>query len=133
MKGVDIMLENKKSFKEVVKEHKYQIIAGAACITTGVVSYLLFKEIKKNNSVNDVQETLQVIQAAMSEGMVQEAIATTTRKYNVRMDKIDHLTSKCKLKYDEQKKLEKAMAEAAVFKRRIEAYRKVESKYFIEE
>ena len=32
-----------------MEEHKHQIITGAACVTTGVVTYLLFKEVKKNN------------------------------------------------------------------------------------
>lgn len=127
------MKENKKSFKEFVAEHKYQIITGAACITTGVVTFLLFKEVKKNESVKELQQTVEMIQEAMSEGMVQEAIATTTRKYNNRLDIIDRFKDKNNLRQNEKDKYNKALEEAAVFKRRLEAFRKVEKKYFIED
>ena len=127
------MKENKKSFKEFVVEHKYQIITGAACITTGVVTFLLFKEVKKNESVKELQQTVEMIQEAMSEGMVQEAIATTTRKYNNRLDIIDRFKDKNNLRQNEKDKYNKALEEAAVFKRRLEAFHKVEKKYFIED
>ena len=146
-------MENKKTFKEVVKEHKYQIIAGAACITTGVVSYLLFKEKANtkmlNNCMKDLVEEhdlmkadfelvaeslankVEVIHEAMSEGMVQEAIATTTRKLNTRMDIIDRLKAICDYEYDER--YIKAVEEAAIFKRRLAAFNKLAETYTIED
>ena len=138
-KGVDIMKENKKSFKEFVEEHKHQIIIGAACVTTGVVTYLLFKEVKKNNEllnenkiVTKLQETVDVIQEAMSEGMVQEAIATTTRKLNNRLDIISRLSNKENMDFTESEKLVKALEDSKVFERRLKAFNKLADKYTIE-
>lgn len=133
------MKENKKSFKEFVEEHKYQIITGAACVTTGVVSYLLFKEVKKNNEllnenkiVTKLQETVDVIQEAMSEGMVQEAIATTTRKLNNRLDIISRLSNKENMDFTESEKLVKALEDSKVFEKRLKAFNKLADKYTIE-
>ena len=138
-KGVDIMKENKKSFKEFVEEHKHRIITGAACVTTGVVTYLLFKEVKKNNEllnenkiVTKLQETVDVIQEAMSEGMVQEAIATTTRKLNNRLDIISRLSNKENMDFTESEKLVKALEDSKVFERRLKAFNKLADKYTIE-
>ena len=138
-KGVDIMKENKKSFKEFVEEHKHQIITGAACVTTGVVIYLLFKEVEKNNEllnenkiVTKLQETVDVIQEAMSEGMVQEAIATTTRKLNNRLDIISRLSNKENMDFTESEKLAKALEDSKVFERRLKAFNKLADKYTIE-
>ena len=138
-KGVDIMKENKKSFKEFVEEHKHQIITGAACVTTGVVTYLLFKEVRKNNEllnenkiVTKLQETVDVIQEALSEGMVQEAIATTTRKLNNRLDIISRLSNKENMDFTESEKLVKALEDSKVFERRLKAFNKLADKYTIE-
>lgn len=141
------MKKERKSFKEVVYDNRGKILIGALCITTGTLSYLLFKEVKQNEilkmenvklntenkMVNKFKETVETIQEAMSEGMIQEAIATTTRKLNSRMDKRDHLLSKNNLKYDDQIKLEKTLEEIEVFERRLNAFNKLEKKYFIED
>lgn len=141
------MKKERKSFKEVVYDNRGKILTGALCITTATLSYLLFKEVKQNEiikmenvklntenkMVNKFKETVETIQEAMSEGMIQEAIATTTRKLNSRMDKRDHLLSKNNLKYDDKIKLEKTLEEIEVFERRLNAFNKLEEKYFIED
>lgn len=83
--------------------------------------------------VNKFKETVETIQEAMSEGMIQEAIATTTRKLNNRIDIRDRLLSKGNLEYKEQVKLNKTLEEIEVFERRLNAFNKLEEKYFIED
>ena len=155
------MLEKSKKF---VKEHKYQIIAGASITATSIVSILLLKEKANNKSLleslknqtekNDVLkecigdladendkmkayyddvigvllEKVEVIHEAMSEGMVQEAIATTTRKLNTRLDIV------ARFKGDENnEKCIKALEEANIFKGRLKAFNKLAETYTIED
>lgn len=141
------MKKERKSFKEVVCDNRGKILTGALCITTATLGYLLFKEVKQNEilkienvklntenkMVNKFKETVETIQEAMSEGMIQEAIATTTRKLNNRIDIRDRLLSKGNLEYKEQVKLNKALEEIEVFERRLNAFNKLEEKYFIED
>ena len=155
------MLEKTKNF---VKEHKYQIIAGASITATGVLSVLLLKEKISNKSLmeslksqtekNDVLqkcigdladenetikayydgaigalfEQVEVIHEAMSEGMVQEAIATTTRKLNTRLDILSRLKGN-----ENEEKYIKALKEAEVFKGRLKAFNKLAETYTIED
>lgn len=137
------MKKERKSFKDVVYDNRGKILIGALCITTGTLSYLLFKEVKQNeilkienvklNTENKFKETVETIQEAMSEGMIQEAIATTTRKLNNRIDRKDRLLNKNNLDHTEQMKLNKALEEIEVFERRLNAFNKLEEKYFIED
>lgn len=141
------MKKERKSFKEVVYDNRGKILTGALCITTVTLSYLLFKEVKQNEilkienvklntenkMVNKFKETVETIQEAMSEGMIQEAIATTTRKLNNRIDIRDRLLNKNNLDHTEQMKLNKALEEIEVFERRLNAFNKLEEKYFIED
>ena len=82
--------------------------------------------------IGSLLEKVEVIHEAMSEGMVQEAIATTTRKLNTREDIKDqlkeHLNDICK-----KEKYDKAVREAEVFKRRLKAFNKLAETYTIED
>jgi len=137
------MKENKKSFKEVVKENKGKIITGVACTTTLVITGLLIKEkidakvLKESynelaevasSKLNLLNSKVEVIHEAMSEGMLQEAIATTTRKFNNRMDILDRLKGN-----ENDEKYIKAMDESLVFIRRLNAFHKLEEIYYIED
>lgn len=136
-----------KNTKKFVKEHKYQIIAGTACVATGVVSILLYKEINKNKAlsienamlkeevkkVDILAEKVEVIHEAMSEGMIQEAIATTTRKHNTRLDIIARFKDKENLRGQEKEKLNKAIEDEKVFSRRLKVFNKLADTYTIEE
>lgn len=155
------MLEKTKKF---VKEHKYQLIAGASIAATGVVSILLLKEkvnhkallesLNNQTEMNDILkecigdladenesmktyyddvignllEKVEVIHEAMSEGMVQEAIATTTRKLNTRFDIMARLKGN-----ENDDRYIKALEEANVFERRLKAFNKLAETYTIED
>lgn len=139
--------KEKKSLKEVVMENKNYIFAGVACASTCVLGYLLFKEVKvnkilnddnikllrKNCVVHDLKDQVETVQEAMSEGMIQEAIATTARKLNARIDKRDRLLSKINLDEREKEKLQKTIEEITVFKKRMNAFEKLRVKYYIED
>lgn len=139
--------KEKKSLKEVVIENKHYIFAGIACTSTCVLGYLLFKEVKvnkilkddnikllrKNCVVHDLKDQVETVQEAMSEGMIQEAIATTARKLNARIDKRDRLLNMSKLDIYRQKELEKTEEEIKVFTRRMTAFSKLRLKYYIED
>lgn len=139
--------EEKRSFKEVVIANKHAIITGAACVATCVLGCLLIKEIKVNKVlkdkntellekaflVNNLNEEVELIQEAMSEGMIQEAIATTVRKLNFRTDKRDHLLGMDAL--DEYRKLDlnRIEREIKIFTRRLTAYNALKDRYYIED
>lgn len=139
--------KEKKSLKEVVMENKHYIFTGVACASTCVLGYLLFKEVKvnkilkednikllrKNCVVHDLKDQVETVQEAMSEGMIQEAIATTARKLNARIDKRDRLLNMPKLDIYRQKELEKTEEEIKVFTRRMTAFSKLRLKYYIED
>ena len=78
--------------------------------------------------IGNLLEKVEVIHEAMSEGMVQEAIATTTRKLNTRFDIIARLKGN-----ENNEKYIKAVAEADVFKRRLNAFNKLAKTYTIED
>lgn len=136
----------KKDLKDVVMEHKYQIFTFISCTSTCLLGYLLFKQTKnnkilraeniellrENKVVNEFKKTVDVIQEAMSEGMIQEAISTTTRKLNTRYDKRDRLLSKNGLNFKDKNILQKTLEEINVFERRLHAFEDLEHKYFIE-
>ena len=83
--------------------------------------------------VGDLLEKVEIIHEAMSEGMVQEAIATTTRKLNTRLDIIDRFKDNVNLRHNELEKFNKAMEEANVFERRLKAFNKLAETYTIED
>jgi hypothetical protein len=138
------MLEKTRGF---IKDHKKElIITGLGLVTIGLTvvatkQYTELKALKKENldlltkvdNVNILKNKIEVIHEAMSEGMVQEAIATTTRKLNVREDKIAHLLNKGNLDCFEQQALNKAKGEAEVFRKRLDAFNELAKQYFIAE
>ena len=145
--------------KKFVKEHKKDIAIATLALGGCVLAYVVFKDKQQIKKLKEqavlflelekaqdnidrmvveqmkaTHENMETIKAAMSEGMVQEAIATTTRKLNNRMDIIARLTNvKGELDFDNKMKLKKAMEEAEVFKKRLAAFNKVVEDFFIQD
>jgi hypothetical protein len=145
--------------KKFVKEHKKDIAIATLAVGGCVLAYVVLKDkqqikrlkeqvdfhlelAKLQNGIDglvveqikETNDNMETIKAAMSEGMVQEAIATTTRKLNNRMDIIARLTNvKGELDFDNKMKLQKAIEEAEVFKKRLAAFNKVVEDFFIQE
>lgn len=144
--------------KKFVKEHKKEIAIATLAVGGCVLAYVVLKDkqqikrlkeqvdfhlelAKLQNGIDDlvveqIKETndnMETIKAAMSEGMVQEAIATTTRKLNNRMDIIARFEGKVELRPQEIEKLNKAIEEAEVFKKRLAAFNKVVEDFFIQD
>lgn len=82
--------------------------------------------------IGNLLEKVEVIHEAMSEGMIQEAIATTTRKLNVREDIIAQLKDNLN-DIGRKEKYDKAVREAIVFKRRLKVFNKLAETYTIED
>lgn len=73
------MQEEKKSF---IKKNYKKVLAAAGVITIVGVSYVVCKKFSGLKTDN------HTLMAACSEGLFDEAIATTTRKLNYRQDKL---------------------------------------------
>ena len=78
--------------------------------------------------IGSLLEKVEVIHEAMSEGMVQEAIATTTRKLNTRLDIVARFKGN-----ENNEKCIKALEEANIFKGRLKAFNKLAETYTIED
>lgn len=81
MKKQEINNTDRKSIKDVVVDHRGKIIAGAGIISTGALSIMLYK----------INGRVKILEAAVTEGVLEEAIATTTRKLNSRKDRLEYL------------------------------------------
>lgn len=85
------MKNERRSFKEYVKANKGKIIVGASIITTGALAILLCKS---KIDLSKVSDKVNVLETALTEGVFEEAIATTTRKINSRKDRIVFLRNR---------------------------------------
>lgn len=109
--------EERKSFKEVLVENKGKIIAGAAVITIGTISYVLYRNTKviKNlttiavketelakvqgdfnhmvtEGVGEMVEQINIAKDIAKEGALEEAIKSLNRKIQYRVGKIEGCT-----------------------------------------
>ena len=83
MKKENTNLTNeKKSFKEVIKEHKWDIIAGTSVVISVAVAGLCIVLAKDNRTMSEI----------LSEGVLQDAIITTNNKINGRRQQLRMLT-----------------------------------------
>ena len=85
----------KKSIKEVVIDNRGKIIAGASAVVIGALGYIIYKEKLDYNQLSirlrEAHEKTDILAEALSEGVFEEAIATTTRKLNSRKDRLNYL------------------------------------------
>ncbi len=89
--------------KDWIKDHKKEIIVGGVMtiisVAGGVYIYRLDARTRTYKSVNDIlrgqltttEQKCNTLMAAASEGLFEEAIATTTRKLNYRKDQLKFL------------------------------------------
>ena len=88
-----------KSLKEVVYDNRGRIIAGIGLVGCGVLTYILFKNknkvIELNTRINILDEDIRVLaddnqtlSEILSEGVLQDAITTTSNKINSRTSKL---------------------------------------------
>ena len=88
-----------KSLKEVVCDNRGKIIAGIGIVGCGILSYMLFKNrnkvIELNTRINILDEDIRVLtddnrtlSEILSEGVLQDAITTTSNKINSRTSKL---------------------------------------------
>ena len=123
------MKKERRSLKEVVKANKSKILMGGMFIVGFASCYIL--ECKFNMKKND--ERISTLYEAASEGMIQEAIATTVRKLNKREILRDRLVEHLKNFEDEdtQNKLTKVMEEISILSRRYEKFEEARKAYEI--
>ena len=85
----------KKSIKEVVIDNRGKIIAGVSTVVIGALGYIIYKERLDYNRLSErlkeAHEKADILAEALSEGVFEEAIATTTRKLNSRKDRLNYL------------------------------------------
>lgn len=114
------MRNNKKerSLKEVVYENRGKIIAGVSLIACGVLSYVVFKNKSKINLLEDAVESLEsdildltadnaTLSSILSEGVLQDAITTTSNKINSRVSRLNLLEDKIKSRPDDESMVQK--------------------------
>ena len=88
-----------KSLKEVVYDNRGKIIAGIGLVGCSVLTYILFKNRNKvvelNTRINILDEDIRVLtddnrtlSEILSEGVLQDAITTTSNKINSRTSKL---------------------------------------------
>ena len=83
MKKENTNLTNeKKSFKEVIKERKWNIIAGTSVVISVAAAGLCIVLAKDNRTMSEI----------LSEGVLQDAIITTNNKINGRRQQLRMLT-----------------------------------------
>ena len=76
------LTNEKKSFKEVIKERKWNIIAGTSVVISVAAAGLCIVLAKDNRTMSEI----------LSEGVLQDAIITTNNKINGRRQQLRMLT-----------------------------------------
>ena len=86
------------STKELIAENKYKILAATLGVTTCVLGVALVKSEIGKKILEETDYTLKdkvdTLEEALTEGVFEEAIATTTRKIDYRKDKLDFIASR---------------------------------------
>lgn len=117
------------SVKEYIVDNRYEILVATLISSTCILGAALVKsEIgKKILEKTDIvlKNKVDNLEAALTEGVFEEAIATTTRKINYKKDKLDFISSR-KDKGDSQivSKLER---EISILTERRDAFEKAQA------
>ena len=86
------------STKEFIAENKYKILAATLGVTTCVLGVALVKSEIGKKILEETDHTLKdkvdTLEEALTEGVFEEAIATTTRKIDYKKDKLDFIASR---------------------------------------
>lgn len=86
------------STKELIAENKYKILTATLGVTTCVLGVVLVKSEIGKKILEETDYTLKdkvdTLEEALTEGVFEEAIATTTRKIDYRKDKLDFIASR---------------------------------------
>lgn len=86
------------STKEFIAENKYKILAATLGVTTCVLGVALVKSEIGKKILEETDYTLKdkvdTLEEALTEGVFEEAIATTTRKIDYKKDKLDFIASR---------------------------------------
>ena len=142
-------MDERKNLKQWVKEHKVELLLGTvSVISIGVVGYLGVKYYKsdadckikdavietKNDSIDYLERQVEVLNAAATEGLYEEAIATVTRKLNTAIDRVKFLNEQLESTPDDyQTKLSlgKYITKVDVLKLRRNSFIKAQQNYEI--
>ena len=117
------------SVKEYIVDNRYEILVATLISSTCILGAALVKSeigkeiLEKTDIV--LKNKVDNLEAALTEGVFEEAIATTTRKINYKKDKLDFISSR-KDKGDSQivSKLER---EISILTERINAFEKAQA------
>ena len=122
-------VKKERSLKEVIYENRGKIIAGVGLAACGVLSYVIFKNKSKINLMEDDINMLEsdnltliscmesdildltadnaTLSSILSEGVLQDAIATTSNKINSRVSRLNLLEDKIKLNPNDESMVQK--------------------------
>lgn len=111
-------VKKERSLKEVIYENRGKIIAGVGLAACGVLSYVIFKNKSKINLLEDDINMLEsdildltadnaTISSILSEGVLQDAIKTTSNKINSRVSRLNLLEDKIKLNPNDESMVQK--------------------------
>ena len=109
----------KKSFKDVVRENKAKIIGASVVIVVAGVGYILYRELPH----------LQLLKEVILDGALEDAITTNTNKINYRYSKLSSYAGRT----DEATLIKKAQyeAELRVLLDKDVKYKKLQESIFI--
>lgn len=83
------------STKEYIVENKYEIFVDTLVLSTCILGAALVKSKIRNKILEETDYALKnkvdTLEAALTEGVFEEAIATTTRKINYRKDRLSFI------------------------------------------
>ena len=109
--------KERKSFKEVVKESKWKILAGTTTVVSVVAIGVTVVALKDNRTMFEI----------LSEGALQDAISTTQNKINSRVSALRIKQNLLKTRPDDKDiitKIEKLKGELDVLFKRLNKYTK---------
>ena len=133
-KNEEIIVMERKTFLE---RHARKILLAAGVVFGSGAYYILKKhnvELDKQKTiVVELKDKVKVLQEAASEGLYEEAIATTTRKINARKDKLEYLTERSITDKTVNKAIDKTKSELSILLKRRDAFQKAQDLYYISE
>lgn len=107
---------------------KEKALLGIAIVSAGAAGYLFYKY---NLDTNKLKDRVRILEEIVSEDVLEEAIATTTRKLNYRTDKIKVFEKRTDLKSIE--KLQEHIQFKNLFEKRLKDFNELKRLRYIEE
>lgn len=106
---------------------KEKILLGISILGVGATSYLCYKYGIENNKLKN---RVKVLEEVVSEDVLEEAIATTTRKLNYRLDKIKVYETRTDI--DSKAKLKEHLYFKELFETRLKSFNELKSLRYLE-